>query len=47
MVFFVFIKVFVLPPFSPLDVPCTAVGLIDIPDEKELRELMEEIRRTA
>ena len=30
-----------------LDVYFTAVGLIDIPDEKELIELMEEIRRTA
>ena len=30
-----------------LDVYFTAVGLIDIPDEKELRELMDEIRRTA
>ena len=32
---------------AKLDVYFTAVGLIDIPDEKELRELMEEIRRTA
>ena len=30
-----------------LDVYFTAAGLIDIPDEKELLELMEEIRRTA
>ena len=30
-----------------LDVYFTAVGLIDIPDEKELLEMMEEIRRTA
>ena len=30
-----------------LDVYFTAVGLIDIPDENELREMMEEIRRSA
>ena len=30
-----------------LDVYFTAAGLIDIPDEKELREMMEEIRRSA
>ena len=30
-----------------LDVYFTAAGLIDIPDENELREMMEEIRRTA
>jgi len=30
-----------------LDVYFTAVGLIDISDENELREMMEEIRRSA
>ena len=30
-----------------LNVYFTAVGLIDIPDENELREMMEEIRRSA
>ena len=30
-----------------LDIYFTAVGLIDIPDEKELLEMMEEIRKTA
>ncbi|MBQ9749480.1 MAG: DUF4368 domain-containing protein [Clostridia bacterium] len=30
-----------------LDVYFTAVGLIDIPDENELREMMEEIRKSA
>ena len=30
-----------------LDVYFTAAGLIDIPDEKELREMMEEIRKSA
>lgn len=30
-----------------LDVYFTAVGLIDIPDEKELLEIMEEIRKSA
>lgn len=30
-----------------LNVCFTAVGLIDIPDENELREMMEEIRRSA
>ena len=30
-----------------LDVYFTAAGLIDIPDEKELRELMDEIRKSA
>ena len=30
-----------------LDVYFTAVGLIDVPDEKELREMMEEIRKSA
>ena len=30
-----------------LDVYFTAVGLIDIPDEKELRKMMEEIRKSA
>ncbi len=30
-----------------LDVYFTAAGLIDIHDEKELREMMEEIRRSA
>ena len=30
-----------------LDIYFTAVGLIDIPDENELREMMEEIRRSA
>ena len=30
-----------------LDVYFTAAGLIDIPDEKEIREMMEEIRKSA
>ena len=30
-----------------LDVYFTAAGLIDIPDEKELREMIEEIRKSA
>ncbi len=30
-----------------LDVYFTAAGLIDIPDENELREMMEEIRKSA
>ena len=30
-----------------LDIYFTAVGLIDIPDERELLEMMEEIRKTA
>ena len=30
-----------------LDIYFTAVGLIDIPDEKELLEMMEEIRKSA
>ncbi len=30
-----------------LDIYFTAAGLIDIPDEKELREMMEEIRKSA
>ena len=30
-----------------LDVYFTAVGLIDIPDKKELRKMMEEIRKSA
>ena len=30
-----------------VDIYFTAVGLIDIPDEKELLEMMEEIRKTA
>ena len=30
-----------------LDIYFTAAGLIDIPDENELREMMEEIRKSA